>query len=84
MPIGKNSIKRVENNGYSNVKSEAPDMDNSHVMPDIEEKKKETKPVAKHLSRPSTRKPTPVSSVKVQGHECEYIAIGEEMPIYLL
>ena len=29
MPIGKNSIKRVANNGYSKVKSEAPDMENS-------------------------------------------------------
>ena len=32
MPIGKNAIKRVENNGYSNVKTEAPDMINSTVI----------------------------------------------------
>ena len=31
MPIGKNSIKRVANNGYSNVKTSAPDMENSTV-----------------------------------------------------
>ena len=31
MPIGKNAIKRVENNGYSNVASSAPDMENSIV-----------------------------------------------------
>ena len=31
MPIGKNAIKRVANNGYSNVKSTAPDMENSVV-----------------------------------------------------
>ena len=31
MPIGKNSIKRVTNNGYSNVKASAPDMENSVV-----------------------------------------------------
>lgn len=31
MPIGKNAIKRVANNGYSNVKTEAPDMENSTV-----------------------------------------------------
>ena len=32
MPIGKNSIKRaVNNNGYSNVKTTAPDMENSEV-----------------------------------------------------
>lgn len=29
MPIGKNAIKRVANNGYSNVKTAAPDMENS-------------------------------------------------------
>ena len=32
MPIGKNAIKRVENNGYSNVKTTAPDMVNSTVI----------------------------------------------------
>ena len=32
MPIGKNAIKRVENNGYSKVQSSAPDMENSHVI----------------------------------------------------
>jgi len=33
MPIGKNSIKRAVNNGYSNVKTSAPDMENSEVIP---------------------------------------------------
>ena len=32
MPIGKSSIKRVTNNGYSNVKTKAPDMENSTVI----------------------------------------------------
>ena len=31
MPIGKNAIKRVSNNGYSKVASSAPDMENSTV-----------------------------------------------------
>ena len=35
MPIGKNAIKRVANNGYSKVNTSAPDMENSVV----EEKK---------------------------------------------
>ena len=35
MPIGKNAIKRVENNGYSNVKTAAPDMENSTVIANI-------------------------------------------------
>ena len=40
MPLGKNSIKRAANNGYSNVKTVAPDMENSEVL----EVKTETKP----------------------------------------
>ena len=32
MPIGKNSLKRVTNNGYSAVKTEAPDMENSVTL----------------------------------------------------
>ena len=48
MPIGKNSIKRVTNNGYSKVASTAPDMENSV----IEEKKIEQPEAAK----PSTDK----------------------------
>ena len=47
MPIGKNAIKRVTNNGYSNVKASAPDMENSVVTeekpPVVEEKKVVTK-----------------------------------------
>lgn len=42
MAIGKNAIKRVANNGYSNVKSAAPDMENSEVSVDktaVSEKK---------------------------------------------
>lgn len=32
MPVGKNAIKRVTNNGYSNVKTKAPDMENSTII----------------------------------------------------
>ena len=43
MPIGKNAIKRVANNGYSNVKTSAPDMENSEIeskkSEDVAEKK---------------------------------------------
>lgn len=72
MPIGKNAIKRVENNGYSKVETSAPDMENSHViaLPDpqvtetliapIEEKAK--KPVAATkkcgAGKSSAKKPT--------------------------
>ncbi len=37
MPIGKNAIKRVENNGYSKVESSAPDMENSSVIANIDQ-----------------------------------------------
>lgn len=49
MPIGKNAIKRVENNGYSKVKTAAPDMENSSVIPNISEEvmEKMVKPVEK-------------------------------------
>ena len=57
MPIGKNAIKRVENNGYSNVASSAPDMENSIVAePALSEQKAapaaaaETLPEAKMTS----------------------------------
>ena len=52
MPIGKNAIKRVSNNGYSNVKSTAPDMENSVVEP--------VKPAAKSAA---TKKAPTVKSV---------------------
>ena len=35
MPIGKNAIKRVSNNGYSKVKTTAPDMENSVSVEEI-------------------------------------------------
>ena len=49
MPIGKNAIKRVTNNGYSKVKATAPDMENSTVA----EEKKELV-----IEKPTTPKPS--------------------------
>lgn len=49
MPIGKNAIKRVENNGYSKVESHAPDMENSVVVePAAEPEKKKRRKTASH------------------------------------
>ena len=71
MPIGKNSIKRVTNNGYSKVATKAPDMENSTVIanpaPQVVEvmipssekiapKKTATKPAAKKTAA-ATKKP---------------------------
>ena len=49
MPIGKNSIKRVANNGYSKVASSSPDMENSEIVTKKakSESTKATKPAAK-------------------------------------
>ncbi len=56
MPIGKNSIKRVQNNGYSNVKTDAPDMENSTVL-----KAEPTKvtPGAEKPAKPTVQKAAP-------------------------
>ena len=69
MPIGKNSIKRVTNSGYSNVKTTAPDMENSHVEekvapPTATAKKavaKAAKPTAK-TEATKAKKPAPKST----------------------
>ena len=58
MPIGKNALKRVSNNGYSAVKSTAPDMENSEVVakPEQEQPKKKTTS-AKSTPKAKTAKP---------------------------
>ncbi len=65
MSIGKNAIKRVENNGYSKVKTEAPDMINSTVIGatdkqvlDMIEKQVAKKPTAKTTATKSATKTT--------------------------
>ena len=78
MPIGKSSINRVTNNGYSNVKTKAPDMENSTVIanpsPQVVEKllpkteaKKETaakKPAAKTGAAKTTTAKATVTAKK--------------------
>ena len=96
MPIGKNSIKRVTNNGYSKVATKAPDMENSTVIanpaPEVvevmipsSEKIAPKKPAAK----PATKKP----AIKKAATDTEkngerngegYVNLGGELPIYLL
>lgn len=52
MPIGKNAIKRISNNGYSNVQTNTPDMENSEVIEKVETAKEESLP-KKELNTPS-------------------------------
>lgn len=58
MPIGKNAIKRVSNNGYSSVKSTAPDMENSVVA---EPKANEAPKTLEAPKKPTEKKATKVS-----------------------
>ena len=96
MPIGKNAIKRVDNNGYSNVKTAAPDMENSHVIacPDqqvveklvapVEQAAK--KPAAKKTpaKKPAAKKSTAKPTQKVGKDGFQRVELGAQMPYYLL
>lgn len=66
MSIGKNAIKRVENNGYSKVKTEAPDMVNSTVIGATDKQVIDMieKQVAKNTTKKvaQTKSPTPKAS----------------------
>ena len=93
MPIGKNAIKRVENNGYSKVNTSAPDMLNSTViagtsseviemvesMVKAPEKEAEVKPVKKQ-----TAKKTTVKKAVKPNNNIGKISFGEDLPYYLL
>ena len=73
MPIGKNAIKRVENNGYSNVKTAAPDMENSTVIANTSQevmdkivKPIEEKTKAKKAKAPAKKPATKALAVKAE------------------
>lgn len=92
MPIGENSIKRAVNNGYSKVKTTAPDMENSVVVEEKIAKAPAKKAPAKKPApkkavavkktvtpnKPAPKKPT------IKPAEIKKYQIGEELPIYLL
>lgn len=85
MSIGKSAIKRVENSGYSKVKTEAPDMLNSNVIAAPAEE------VAEKLIAPIEEKKAAIKKTKTARKACStkkkngFIAfsIGEELPYYL-
>lgn len=91
MPIGKNAIKRVENNGYSKVKTAAPDMENSSVIakPDEQVVEKMIAPVEKAAAKKSAakkapaKKPAAKKTAPAKGG-FEKVGVGESMPYYLL
>ena len=100
MPIGKNAIKRVENNGYSKVKTSAPDMENSHVItkPDKQVVEKIIAPVEKATAKKAVTKKAPAkkpaakkapakkvtAKAPVAKEGFARVSFGEDMPYYLL
>lgn len=97
MPIGKNALKRVTNNGYSNVKATAPDMQNSEIV--VTEKadtaKEELVKVAtvkaapKKNTAPKTKKAPqkkPEMDKEKMGRPDGFVrfGLGSELPEYLL
>ena len=66
MPIGKNAIKRVTNNGYSKVETSAPDMENSVINEEKEATAEKKKPTAKKTAvKKSSFEGTPNEPKKV-------------------
>ena len=61
MPIGKNALKRVTNNGYSNVNVSAPDMEHSEIIEakaiDVAEKPAAKKAAKKAEPKAEAKKP---------------------------
>ncbi len=94
MPIGKNAIKRVENNGYSHVQTTAPDMENSHVIANVDEQVMQTlvKPVEdgtkktapKKTSGKSGTKKSTVAKKPTTKQADEKVGLGTDLPYYLL
>ena len=87
MSIGKSAIKRVENSGYSKVKTQAPDMQNSNVIaaPAEEVTEKLIAPIEKKTaSNKTATKKTPKKACAAK-KKSGFIAfsIGEELPYYL-
>ena len=89
MSIGKSSIKRAANNGYSNVKTSAPDMENSVATtpeaPKAEAPKVEAPKVVapvKTAPKKTAKKTTKKAEPTKQGFVI--LAIGDDLPYYLL
>lgn len=98
MSIGKSSIKRAANNGYSNVATSAPDMENSVVVEPVVEApveevkapvtevkapaKKKTAAKKPAAKKPAAKKPC---APKVVGKDAEKaVCVGQDLPYYLL
>lgn len=93
MPVGKNSLKRVTNNGYSKVATAAPDMESSVIVTPEEPKeevkaaivksapKKNTAPKTK---KPATPKPKMEKAEPTRPDGFERYEFGQDLPVHLL
>ena len=86
MPIGKNALKRVSNNGYSKVNTSAPDMEHSEIALDKAEPieavshkaspKRNTTPKEK---KPSVKKPATEKAVSKKVEKKPAVKIEEKL-----
>lgn len=83
MSIGKNAIKRVENNGYSKVKTDAPDMQNSAVIASPAEEVTEKLIAPIEAKTTASKKTSKKASVTKKKNGFIAFSIGEELPYYL-
>lgn len=93
MPVGKNSLKRVTNNGYSKVAVSAPDMEHSEIAapaePPKEVKEISVKTAPRKNTAPKTKKaPTPKpKTVKLEDERPDGFlryGLGADLPVHLL
>ncbi len=87
MPVGKNSIRRVANNGYSKVKTEAPDMENSKIV--TIRKSTTVKSTSKKKDNELSDKVNAVKAKETLSPidtktEKSFVNVGDDMPYYLL
>lgn len=94
MPVGKNALKRVTNNGYSKVAASAPDMENSEIVAKEEPKTEEVKIASakitpKKNNAPGTKK-APTQKATEKKEEAKRpdgflrYEFGAELPVHLL
>lgn len=92
MPVGKNALKRVTNNGYSKVAVSAPDMEHSEVVKTEKATKKEEsiKIEAKKNTTPKIKKPATPKPVAKKVDEAKRpdgfarFELGSDLPVHLL
>lgn len=93
MPVGKNALKRVTNNGYSKVAASAPDMENSEVVatqePKVEVKEVSVKTAPKTNTTPKTKKPATPKPKTVKAEPArpdgfKRYEFGQDLPVHLL